>query len=137
MRKGVVPITETNQRYFFVAKNTQTATGFQISFTNIPHAQASGVTYEETVYYAYRVLADFLSHLPEGELALTAYTLHNLPQEATPATFYSLVGVTPDFDPHKMTTTFILEQAPPDAIRREAARIADRIAHKTDDIPVA
>ncbi|WP_125702866.1 hypothetical protein [Lacticaseibacillus daqingensis] len=119
---------KTTRRYYFAARNEKTPHGYTISFVNIPHAQAVGVIYEETVYYSYRVLADFLAHLPADEAALTAYTLTQLPASEEPNVFYSLVSVTPDFNPHKMTTDFTLPQAPPAEIRRRAAQLAGLIA---------
>ena len=119
-----------DRRYYFAARNEQTEHGFQISFVNIPQASALGSTYEEAVYYSYRVLADFLRHLPEGEAALAAYSLTTLPKAKTEGVFYSLVSVTPDFDPHRMVTHFTLPQAPPAEIRRKASELAKLVRHQ-------
>ncbi|MGO3582342.1 MAG: hypothetical protein ACTJER_03300, partial [Lacticaseibacillus paracasei] len=86
--------------------------------------EAVGTTYEETVYYSYRVLADFLSHLPKQKAEIRAYTLSDIPDTVSSNVFYSLVSVTPDFDPHKMETHFTLPQTPPADIRQKAAKLA-------------
>lgn len=112
------------RHYNFIAKNTKTPHGYEISFPNIPAAQAVGANYEEAAYYSYRVLADFLKHLPQDEAAITAYSLTTIPDTADPNVFYSQVAVTPDFDPHKMVTHFTLPQAPPAEIRAKAKRLA-------------
>ncbi|WP_225046990.1 hypothetical protein [Lacticaseibacillus kribbianus] len=124
-------MVKTTRRYYFAARNAKTPHGYEINFVNIPHAQAVGVTYEETVYYAYRVLADFLLHLPE-DADLADYTLHQIPVSEDENVFYSLVSATPDFDPHKMMTDFTLSQAAPLEIRRQADRIARLVAHARD-----
>lgn len=98
-------MAKTGRHYYFVARNEKTKTGYHISFPNIPNAEAVGTTYEETVYYSYRVLADFLSHLPKQEAEIRAYTLSDIPDTVASNVFYSLVSVTPDFDPHKMERT--------------------------------
>ncbi|RND75547.1 hypothetical protein FAM18133_01188 [Lacticaseibacillus paracasei] len=72
-------MAKTGRHYYFVARNEKTKTGYHISFPNIPNAEAVGTTYEETVYYSYRVLADFLSHLPKQEAEIRAYTLSDIP----------------------------------------------------------
>ena len=120
------------RHYNFIAKNKKTAHGYEISFPNIPAAQAVGENYEEAAYYSYRVLADFLKHLPAGEAALTAYTLTTIPAATEPDVIYSQVSVTDDFDPHKMVTHFTLPQAPPAEIRakaRQLAALAERQTH--------
>lgn len=122
--------TAAVRHYNFVAKNEKTAHGYVISFVNIPAAQAVGATYEEAVYYSYRVLSDFLAHLPADEVALTAYTLADIPDATSQDVFYSLVSVTPDFDPHKMTTHFTLPQTPPAEIRRKASKLAKLVARQ-------
>ncbi|WP_179395147.1 hypothetical protein [Lacticaseibacillus absianus] len=127
-------MAKTTRRYYFAARNEKTPNGYTISFVNIPHAQAVGVTYEETVYYSYRVLSDFLSHLPDDEAALTAYTLAQIPDSEEPNVFYSLVSVTPDYDPHKMLTDFTLPQAPPAEIRRRAGELANLVARRQDRV---
>lgn len=123
-------MADKTRRYYFAARNEETAHGYEISFVNIPQAQAVGATYEEAVYYSYRVLADFLSHLPQDEAALTAYTHATLPSAKADNVFYSLVSVTPDFDPHKMVTHFTLPQAPPAEIRRKASQLAKLVHHQ-------
>ena len=117
-------MAKTGRHYYFVARNEKTKTGYHISFPNIPNAEAVGTTYEETVYYSYRVLADFLSHLPKQEAEIRAYTLSDIPDTVSSNVFYSLVRVTPDFDPHKMETHFTLPQTPPADIRQKAAKLA-------------
>ncbi len=112
-------MAKTGRHYYFVARNEKTKTGYHISFPNIPNAEAVGTTYEETVYYSYRVLADFLSHLPKQEAEIRAYTLSDIPDTVASNVFYSLVSVTPDFDPHKMETHFTLPQTPPADIRQK------------------
>lgn len=114
---------DTQHRYFFVAKNTKTDHGYTIEFLNIPQLYASGETYAETVYYSYRVLADFLKQLPQEEAAITAYTLSAIPDN-TDNTFYSIVSVPSDFNPHRMNTTFTISQALPDDIRKQAAQLS-------------
>ncbi|MCI1985694.1 MAG: hypothetical protein LKJ69_00160 [Lactobacillus sp.] len=123
-------MASTNRRYYFAARNEKTDHGYMINFVNIPQASAVGATYEETVYYSYRVLADFLSHLPDGEAALAAYSLTSLPKTTDDNVFYSLVSVTSDFDPHKMVTHFTLPQAPPEEIRRKANELAKLVHHQ-------
>ncbi len=125
---------KTERRYFFVAKNVKTDSGYTIEFLNIPHVSASGVTYAETVYYSYRALSDFLSQLPEGEAALAAYTLAGIPENAE-NTFYSIVSVPSDYNPHKMTTTFTIAQTLPDEIRNQAAKLSHLVEY--DDKPLA
>ena len=120
----------STRRYYFAARNEKTDHGYMINFVNIPQASAVGSTYEEAVYYSYRVLADFLSHLPDGEAALTAYSLTSLPKAKEEDVFYSLVSVTPDFDPHRMVTHFTLPQAPPAEIRRKASELAKLVHHQ-------
>ncbi|MFD1431942.1 hypothetical protein [Lacticaseibacillus yichunensis] len=124
-------MAKTTRRYYFAARNERTTHGYRINFVNIPQAEASGTTYEETVYYSYRVLAEFLAHLPKDEAALTAYTLNQMPDTEDNNVFYSLVSVTPDFDPHKMVTHFTLPQAPPAEIRRKASKLAQLVAHQS------
>ncbi|WP_262314866.1 hypothetical protein [Lacticaseibacillus parakribbianus] len=124
-------MVKTTQRFYFAARNAKTAHGYEINFVNVPHAQAVGVTYEETVYYAYRVLADFLLHLPE-DAKVSDYTLRQIPESEDENVFYSLVSATPDFDPHKMTTHFTLPQAGPAEIRRQGDRLAHLVAHARD-----
>lgn len=116
-------MTQTGRHYFFVAKNTKTEAGYHISFPTIPNLFASGVTYLEAVYYAYRVLSDFLQQLPDNEAALAAYTLSSIPDNVE-NTFYTIVSTTSDFDPHKMQTTFTIAQNLPDEIRRQAEKIS-------------
>lgn len=123
-------MADKTRRYYFAARNEQTDHGYTINFVNIPEASAMGSTYEEAVYYSYRVLADFLSHLPDGEAALTAYSHAELPKAKTEGVFYSLVSVTPDFDPHRMVTHFTLPQAPPAEIRRKASELAKLVHHQ-------
>ncbi|WP_390406932.1 hypothetical protein [Lacticaseibacillus jixiensis] len=118
------------RRYYFAARNEKTDHGYMINFVNIPQASAVGATYEEAVYYSYRVLSDYLSHLPEGEAATTAYSLAELPKGRSANVFYSLVSVTPDFNPHKMVTHFTLPQAPPAEIRRKASELAKLVNHQ-------
>lgn len=117
-------MAKTGRHYYFVARNEKTKTGYHISFPNIPNVEAVGTTYEETVYYSYRVLADFLSHLPKQEAEIRAYTLSDIPDTVSSNVFYSLVSATPDFDPHKMETHFTLPQTPPADIRQKAAKLA-------------
>ncbi|KRM72474.1 hypothetical protein [Lacticaseibacillus brantae] len=117
----------TNRRYFFVAKNERTAHGYTITFVNLPHLFALGENYDETVYYAYRVLSDYLTHAPKQEAATAAYALTTLPTEVPDNVFYSLVSVTEDFDPHKMENYFTLAQRPPEEIRTNANKIANLI----------
>lgn len=130
-------MSQPKRHYYFAARNQKTANGYMISFVNIPKAQAVGATYEETVYYSYRVLEEFLSHLPAGEAALTAYTLRTVPETEEPGVFYSLVSVTPDFDPHKMETHFTLPQAPPEEIRRKASKLAQLAGHRNHPVQSA
>ena len=55
---------------------------------------------------------------------IRAYTLSDIPDTVSSNVFYSLVSVTPDFDPHKMETHFTLPQTPPADIRQKAAKLA-------------
>jgi outer membrane lipoprotein-sorting protein len=126
-------MAQTGRRYFFVAKNTKTKSGYTIEFLNIPQLYASGVTYIEAVYYSYRVLADFLNQLPDDEAALAAYTLSSIPDNKDD-TFYTIISVPGDFDPHKMQTTFTIAQSLPEEIRNQA----DKLSHLVDyDNPIA
>lgn len=120
-------MTQTGRHYFFVAKNTKTDAGYNISFPSIPNLFASGVTYLEAVYYSYRVLADFLQQLPDDEAALAAYTLSAIPENVA-STFYTIVSVPSDFNPHQMQTTFTIAQNLPEEIRRQA----DKLSHLVD-----
>ena len=117
-------MAKATRHYFFAARNEKNAHGYTIQFVNIPQLTAQGVTYQETVYYAYRVLASFLQSLPKNAAALKAYTLNTIPDTDDPNVFYSLVSVTEDFDPHQMMMHFTLPQAPPDEIKRMAGQLA-------------
>lgn len=117
-------MADRTRHYFFVAKNTKTKTGYTIEFPTIPNLFASGVTYLEAVYYSYRVLSDFLKQLPHDEAALAAYTLSSIPDNKE-NTFYTIVSVPGDFDPHQMQTTFTIAQNLPEEIRRQA----DKLSH--------
>ncbi|WP_155286540.1 hypothetical protein [Lacticaseibacillus zhaodongensis] len=126
-------VSKKERHYFFVAKNVKTDHGYTIEFLNIPHLYASGVTYIETVYYSYRVLADFLNQLPDDEAAVTAYTLSSIPENED-HTFYTIISAPSDFDPHKMTTTFTIAQTLPAEIRKQA----ETLSHLVDyDKPLA
>ncbi|KRO16684.1 hypothetical protein [Lacticaseibacillus saniviri] len=122
----------STRRLFFVSHTIKTDRGYSIKFPNIPNGYAKGTTYEETLYYAYRVLSDFLSHLPKDEVAMTAYTLRDLPEVDSDNDFYALVSVPENFDPHQMRTYFTLPQVPPAEIRQKANAIAKIISNQED-----
>lgn len=118
----------SSPKYIFGAKNIKTRDGYQINFLNIPHIFAKGTTYEETVYYSYRVLSHFLTQITDKSEDIEAYTFHKVSDlDLTEDTFYSLILVTPDLDPHKMETSFILPQATADHISDEAEIIGKMI----------
>ncbi|MFD1441961.1 MULTISPECIES: hypothetical protein [Lacticaseibacillus] len=127
-------MAKATRRYFFAARNEKTPDGYLIQFVNMPELTAKGTTYQETVYYAYRVLANFLLGLPKKSAPLSAYTLTSLPDdEPDPNVFYSLVSATEDFDPHKMEMHFTLPQAPPDEIRRMGGQLAHLTTYHQKD----
>ncbi|MCD2257463.1 hypothetical protein ACNAN0_05580 [Agrilactobacillus fermenti] len=112
-------------KYVFGAKNTKTETGYQIEFINIPKIYAKGTTYEETVYYSYRVLANFLTSLEHDPKRIQKYTLQ-MSQAMKPNknVFYSIILADPSLDPHQMETSFILPQATAETIGTEATALS-------------
>lgn len=111
----------SSPKFVFGAKTIKTHEGYMITFLNIPNIFAKGVTYEETVYYSYRVLANFLAPLVGKTEQIEKYTFHQVADlDLTDNSFYTLILATADLDPHKMETSFILPQTTSDHIGQEA-----------------
>ncbi|MCH4170651.1 MAG: hypothetical protein LKF36_05415 [Lactobacillus sp.] len=122
---------ESNQNFVFGVKNTKTNDGYTINFINIPQIFAKGKTYEETVYYSYRVLANFLLPFSDNLEKIKAYTFRTVDTvDMSENTFYSLITVTGDLDPHKMETAFILPQTTAAHVNQEADMLSKLINYQ-------
>ncbi|MFD1672711.1 hypothetical protein ACFQ5M_11420 [Agrilactobacillus yilanensis] len=121
----------SSPKFVFGAKNIKTHEGYMITFLDIPNIFAKGVTYEETVYYSYRVLSNFLTPLIGKTESIDKYTFHRVADmDLTDDSFYSLILATPDLDPHKMETSFILPQTTADHVGQEADALSKLINYQ-------
>lgn len=121
----------SSPKFIFGVKNVKTHDGYMITFLNIPNIFAKGVTYEETVYYSYRVLSNFLTPLAAKPESIEKYTFHKASDfELTDDSFYSIISATPDLDPHKMETSFILPQTTSAHIGQEADMLSKLINYQ-------
>lgn len=108
--------------YLFLALNQSTPLGCTIEFVDLPTTVTRGAVYDETVYYSYRVLAQYLMTLDDPASAATA---KDLPLIAPEDAFYSLVSVEPDLNPHHMQTHLIT----PFSTSRMTAKAMTQLEH--------
>ncbi|KRN29763.1 hypothetical protein IV38_GL000652 [Lactobacillus selangorensis] len=117
-------VVKQQPRYVFGVLNLKTDAGYEIHFLNIPDLSAKGVTYAETLYYAYRVLSHFLEPFKEDAAQILQYTFRELPIfKKDKNSFLTLITVTHDLDPHKMEMTFLLPQTRASELADEADQV--------------